>query len=241
MGCRTTVPVARSRSNLRSRFREASEGDGIKQVLSAPRSPWQRAYVERVIGTIRRECLDHVIVSNERSLYRHLKSSPSIITGTGLIWRWRRTLQSPGRSSHRSRAGSYRRGCWVVCTIATSGAPPEYAATDRRLSDCRRSGQWCLRVIESTAVAKSGFSAHTTPWIGQARFREYPTEDHGTALTQSRIQLRWNFREAQSKGRYASAVPPPNRGHKCRRCRIFPSSAQRLAAADDKSRRSKCD
>jgi len=47
---------------------------GIKQVLSAPRSPWQRAYVERVIGTLRRECLDHVIVFNETSLYRHLQS-----------------------------------------------------------------------------------------------------------------------------------------------------------------------
>jgi transposase InsO family protein len=32
---------------------------GIKEVLSAPRSPWQRAYVERLIGTFRRECLDH--------------------------------------------------------------------------------------------------------------------------------------------------------------------------------------
>ena len=47
---------------------------GIKQVLSAPRSPWQRAYVERVIGTIRRECLDHMIVFNERSLCRHLNT-----------------------------------------------------------------------------------------------------------------------------------------------------------------------
>ena len=47
---------------------------GIKQVLSAPRSPWQRAYIERVIGTIRRECLDHVVVLNERCLHRHLKS-----------------------------------------------------------------------------------------------------------------------------------------------------------------------
>jgi putative transposase len=47
---------------------------GIKQVLSAPRSPWQRAYVERVIGTIRRECLDHVIVFNQTSLSRHLQS-----------------------------------------------------------------------------------------------------------------------------------------------------------------------
>jgi putative transposase len=47
---------------------------GIKEVLSAPRSPWQRTYVERVIGTIRRECLDHVIVLSEASLYQHVKS-----------------------------------------------------------------------------------------------------------------------------------------------------------------------
>ena len=46
----------------------------INEVLSAPRAPWQRAYIERVIGTIRRECLDHVIVFNDRSLYRHLQS-----------------------------------------------------------------------------------------------------------------------------------------------------------------------
>ena len=47
---------------------------GIKEVLSAPRSPWQRAYIERVIGSIRRECLDHLIVFNERSLVRHLQA-----------------------------------------------------------------------------------------------------------------------------------------------------------------------
>jgi transposase InsO family protein len=51
------------------------EAMGIEEVLSAPRSPWQRAYVERVIGTIRRECLDHVIVLNKASLSRHIKSS----------------------------------------------------------------------------------------------------------------------------------------------------------------------
>ena len=55
-------------------FRKDVKAMGIKEVLSAPRSPWQRAYVERVIGTIRRECLDHVIVLNETSLYRHVKS-----------------------------------------------------------------------------------------------------------------------------------------------------------------------
>jgi len=57
-----------------SEFRKNVKAMGIKEVLSAPRSPWQRAYVERVIGTIRRECLDHVIVLNEASLYRHVKS-----------------------------------------------------------------------------------------------------------------------------------------------------------------------
>jgi putative transposase len=55
-------------------FVEQVKAMGIKQVLSAPRSPWQRAYVERVIGSIRRECLDHVVVFNESSLRRILSS-----------------------------------------------------------------------------------------------------------------------------------------------------------------------
>lgn len=54
-------------------FRQGVKVMGIKEVLSAPRSPWQRAYVERVIGTIRRECLDHVIVFNAASLNRVIK------------------------------------------------------------------------------------------------------------------------------------------------------------------------
>jgi transposase InsO family protein len=47
---------------------------GVKQVLIAPRSPWQNPYVERVIGSIRRECLDYVVVLNEKHLLRILKS-----------------------------------------------------------------------------------------------------------------------------------------------------------------------
>jgi transposase InsO family protein len=49
-------------------FVEQVKAMGIEQVLSAPRSPWQPAYVERLIGSIRRECLDHVIVFGEHSL-----------------------------------------------------------------------------------------------------------------------------------------------------------------------------
>jgi transposase InsO family protein len=53
-------------------FREQVRDLGIQEVLSAPHSPWQRAYVLRVIGSIRRECLDHVIVFHEASLPRTL-------------------------------------------------------------------------------------------------------------------------------------------------------------------------
>jgi putative transposase len=53
-------------------FREQVRDMGIHEVLSTPRSPWQRAYVERVIGSIRRECLDHLIVFNETALRRTL-------------------------------------------------------------------------------------------------------------------------------------------------------------------------
>ena len=54
-------------------FHKATGWLGIREVLTAPRSPWQNPYVERLIGTIRRECLDHVIVMNEPGLRRVLK------------------------------------------------------------------------------------------------------------------------------------------------------------------------
>jgi putative transposase len=55
------------------KFSETAKGMGIHEVLTAPRSPWQNAYAERLIGSIRRECLDHVIVFHETGLRRILK------------------------------------------------------------------------------------------------------------------------------------------------------------------------
>ena len=54
-------------------FKRRVAGLDIEQVPTAPRSPWQSPYVERVIGSIRRECLDHVIVLDERHLRRILR------------------------------------------------------------------------------------------------------------------------------------------------------------------------
>jgi putative transposase len=55
-------------------FRQRVQGMAIREVMTAPRSPWQSPYIERLIGSIRRECLDHIIVLNESSLRRTLKS-----------------------------------------------------------------------------------------------------------------------------------------------------------------------
>jgi putative transposase len=55
-------------------FRQRVRHMGIEEVVIAPRSPWQNPYVERLIGSIRRECLDHVVVFHEGHLTRILAS-----------------------------------------------------------------------------------------------------------------------------------------------------------------------
>jgi putative transposase len=55
-------------------FRKQIDAMGIAELVSAARSPWQNAYVERVIGSIRRECLDYIVICNERHLRRVLAS-----------------------------------------------------------------------------------------------------------------------------------------------------------------------
>ena len=54
-------------------FRRRIRSLGMNEVITAARSPWQNAFAERLIGSIRRECLDHVVVFNQRHLTRLLK------------------------------------------------------------------------------------------------------------------------------------------------------------------------
>ena len=55
-------------------FQGRAQALGLEEVRIAPRSPWQSPYVERLIGSVRRECLDHVIVLNQAHLHRLLKA-----------------------------------------------------------------------------------------------------------------------------------------------------------------------
>ena len=69
--CRPGIYCTIAIRSLRT-SRLPSTGCIFRKACTAPRSPWQNAYVERVIGSIRRECLDHVIVVNAASLHRVL-------------------------------------------------------------------------------------------------------------------------------------------------------------------------
>jgi putative transposase len=55
-------------------FHQRVEEMGIREILTAPRAPWQNPYAERFLGSLRRECLDHIIAFNESSLRRIVKA-----------------------------------------------------------------------------------------------------------------------------------------------------------------------
>ena len=73
----------------------------IEEIVTAPASPWQNAYVERVIGSLRRELLDHVIVLNERHLKRLLSSYLDYYHP----WRTHRSLDQDAPDGRRVRLG----------------------------------------------------------------------------------------------------------------------------------------
>jgi len=64
--------VIRDRDSAFHAWTTTAAAIGIEEILTAPHSRWQHAYAERLIGSIRRECLDHVIVWNARGLQRVL-------------------------------------------------------------------------------------------------------------------------------------------------------------------------
>lgn len=106
-------------------FRRSVTALGLTGVRTAPRSPWQNPYVERVIGSMRRECLNHVIVLHERHLRRVLSAYVDYYHHARRTWRSRRMRRSraPWRRSRRDASSP----CPPLagCIIATNAARPE--------------------------------------------------------------------------------------------------------------------
>jgi putative transposase len=94
---------------------------GIHEVKTAPRSPWQNSYVERLIGTLRRECLDHVVVLNEIHLRRLLRDYLIYYHSARTHLSLGKDSPAPRRWSASIKAGSSRRRWTAACIIATAG------------------------------------------------------------------------------------------------------------------------
>jgi putative transposase len=104
-------------------FRKQLEVMDIHEILSAPRSPWQRAYVERLIGSIRRECLDHVIVFNGECLRQTLLSYFRYYHRARLHLSLEK--DSPDPRSVQPPVKSLRFLKSAACTISTNDTPLE--------------------------------------------------------------------------------------------------------------------
>jgi Integrase core domain len=94
---------------------------GIQPVLSAPRSPGQRAYVERGIGTIRRECLAPVMVFREAGLSRHLpKFADSYQRSRRHLGLQKDTPESRRCKHHKPGGSSRSQRWWAASSVPTS-------------------------------------------------------------------------------------------------------------------------
>jgi len=91
----------------------------LREAVIAPRSPWQNAYAERVIGSIRRECLDHVVVIGERHLL-------GILSKYVDYYNWTRTHLSLAKDAPEPRSVQPPRQGRVVELPRVGGLHHEY-------------------------------------------------------------------------------------------------------------------
>jgi magnesium-transporting ATPase (P-type) len=91
---------------------------GIRDRPISPRSPWQNPYVERLIGTLRRDCLDHILIYGERHLRR-------VLTSYSLYYNETRTHLGLGKDAPLRRA--VRRSGTITVTPILSGLHHRYA------------------------------------------------------------------------------------------------------------------
>jgi transposase InsO family protein len=100
-------------------FAQRVKGLGISEILITLRAPWQNPFAERVIGSFRRECLDNVIVFNERHLRRLLRGYLAYYNAT-------RPHQSLHNQSPQPREVQTPAGGRIVATPQVGGLHHRY-------------------------------------------------------------------------------------------------------------------
>ena len=98
---------------------------GIEEVLSAPRSPWQTPCAERIIGSMRRDCLDHVIIFNDTHLRRVLSCYFRYYHRSKTHRSLNKDCPDPARSNRLELARSSHFPRSVDSVIGTNVARPE--------------------------------------------------------------------------------------------------------------------
>jgi hypothetical protein len=97
------------------------DATGITEVVTAPRSPWQNAFVERVIGSIRRECLDYIIIFNERHLRRVLPRTSTTTIEPALIFRSTRIARlAPDQVTQDRKSPRHPASQWFASPLRAS-------------------------------------------------------------------------------------------------------------------------
>ena len=213
----------------------------IDAVRTAPRSPWQNAYVERVIGSIRRECLDHVIVAERGRLapsagaLRRLLHASSHASRAGEGQPRAASRSMAVRRPHRGHTGSRRpasplrarRRVASQAAVAADLAPllavatPVIRSARRSQLDPRRT-RFRILVGVTTRTRRPAASAAQT-------------SRNVLVNTAANSVVRWTFRQAQEKKRLAELQKrPPDPTKRAHRFSALP-----IEAAIDSTRRPK--
>ena len=142
--------VLHDRDHAFDGWADTAKAMGMDDLLTAPRSPWQNAYVERFIGSARRECLDHVIVFTETGLQRLMHRYTAYYERSRTHLSLDKDAPIPRPIEPPSEAGSWRSRRWVACITGTNATPPDpgWAAgttPDPRIAPRRRHPSWRRR------------------------------------------------------------------------------------------------
>jgi len=108
-----------------TKFRNRVDGIGLEQICTAFRSPWQNGFAERWMGSLRRDCLNHVIAINERQLRRVVRSYVN-------YYHQDRTQLGLGKETPDERPVEWRKEGKIVSIPRVGGLHHRYSRELRR-------------------------------------------------------------------------------------------------------------